>query len=162
MKAERISCSPSISGRPPRIASMFAGKLDCAGVWRQSWFRTTSAVASRFSSITTRTPSRFDSSRMSATPSIRLSRAASASPCIISVNRPASSSASATGFPVTSCVIIEIDACDIEQPSPTNLASSITPSRTRIWRCTSSPQVGFFMWTATSGSGSSPLLRGRL
>jgi hypothetical protein len=38
----------------------------------------TSGVASRFRSMTIRTPSRFDSSRMSATPSIRLSLAASA------------------------------------------------------------------------------------
>jgi hypothetical protein len=68
----------SVSGRPPRIASMLAGKLACAGVWRQSWFSTTSGVASRFSSMTTRTPSRFDSSRMSETPSMRLSLAASA------------------------------------------------------------------------------------
>ncbi len=36
MNAERIVFSPIISGRPPRIASMLAGKLDCAGVWRQS------------------------------------------------------------------------------------------------------------------------------
>ena len=51
---------------------MLAGKLDWAGVCRQSWLSTTSGVASRFRSMTTRTPSRFDSSRMSEMPSIAL------------------------------------------------------------------------------------------
>ena len=78
MKAWMKSRRVSVSGRPPRIASILAGKLDWAGLWRQSWLSTTSTVASRFSSITTRMPWRFDSSRMSEMPSIRLSFAASA------------------------------------------------------------------------------------
>jgi hypothetical protein len=76
--ASMMSRSASVSGRPPRIASMLAANEDCAGVWRHSWLRTTSGVASRFNSMTMRTPSRFDSSRISLTPSIRFSRAASA------------------------------------------------------------------------------------
>ena len=56
MNAWMMSRSASVSGRPPRIASMLAGKLACAGVCRQSWLSTTSGVASRLRSITTRTP----------------------------------------------------------------------------------------------------------
>jgi hypothetical protein len=78
MKEVMMSLRPSTSGRPPRIASMLAGKDDCAGVLRQIWFSTTSGVASRLRSMTTRTPSRLDLSRMSLTPSMRLSLAASA------------------------------------------------------------------------------------
>ena len=52
----RLSCS----GRPPLIASMLAPKLVCRSEWRQSWFSTTSATASRFSSMTMRMPSRLD------------------------------------------------------------------------------------------------------
>ena len=77
-KLSMMSRSVSVSGRPPRIASMFAGKEDCAGVCRHNWLSTTSGVASRFRSMTIRTPSRLDSSRMSETPSMRLSLAASA------------------------------------------------------------------------------------
>ena len=50
----------------------------CIGVNRNSWFSTTSAVASRFSSTTTRTPNRSLSSCTWAMPSIFLSRANSA------------------------------------------------------------------------------------
>ena len=57
---------------------MLAPKLDCIAVKRQSWFNTTSATASRLSSMTMRMPSRSDSSRRSATPSIRFSRTSSA------------------------------------------------------------------------------------
>jgi hypothetical protein len=49
-------------GPPPFSASMLQPKLVCIGVKRNSWFSTTSGVASRFSSITTRTPIRSDSS----------------------------------------------------------------------------------------------------
>ena len=48
------------------------------GVKRNNWFNTTSAVASRLSSITTRTPIRSDSSATLEMPSIFLSRTISA------------------------------------------------------------------------------------
>ena len=73
-----MSCSVSISGRPPFSAIMFAPKLDCSAVKRQSWFSTTSATASRLSSMTMRMPSRSDSSRRSEMPSMRFSRTSSA------------------------------------------------------------------------------------
>ena len=74
MKSFRFSCS----GRPPLMASMLAPKLVCRSEWRHSWFSTTSATASRFSSMTMRMPSRLDSSQMSEMPSMRFSRTCSA------------------------------------------------------------------------------------
>ena len=62
------------SGRPPRSATRLTPKLICSGVCRKSWFRTMSLSVSRLSSITTRVPSRSDSSRISAIPSTRFSR----------------------------------------------------------------------------------------
>ena len=50
----------------------------CRSEKRQSWFSTTSAMASRFSSMTMRMPSRLVSSQMSEMPSIRFSRTCSA------------------------------------------------------------------------------------
>ena len=73
-KSRRSSCS----GRPPFSASMLQPKLVCSGVKRKSWFSTTSGVASRRSSMTTRTPKRSLSSWTWAMPSILLSRASSA------------------------------------------------------------------------------------
>jgi cytochrome c-type biogenesis protein CcmH len=64
--------------RPPFKASILHANEVCMGVKRNNWFSTTSAVASRFSSITTRTPIRSDSSATLETPSIRLSRTISA------------------------------------------------------------------------------------
>ena len=55
----------------------------CSGVKRKSWFSTTSGVASRRSSTTTRTPKRSLSSWTWAMPSIRFSRASSAIRSII-------------------------------------------------------------------------------
>ena len=72
--SRRVSCS----GRPPLIASMLAPKLVCRSEWRQSWFSTTSAMASRLSSMTMRMPSRLVSSQMSEMPSILFSRTCSA------------------------------------------------------------------------------------
>ena len=72
VKAAIMSLRLSCSGRPPLIASMLAPKLVCRSEWRQSWFSTTSAMASRFSSMTMRMPSRLVSSQMSAMPSISL------------------------------------------------------------------------------------------
>ncbi len=74
MKCVRKSRSVSCSGRPPFSASMLQPKLVCIGVKRHSWFSTTSGVASRLSSITTRTPIRSDSSCTWAMPSIFFSR----------------------------------------------------------------------------------------
>ena len=74
MKSLRLSCS----GRPPLIASMLAPKDVCRSEWRQSWFSTTSAIASRLSSMTMRMPSRLVSSQMLAMPSILFSRTCSA------------------------------------------------------------------------------------
>ena len=73
-----MSFSVSISGLPPFSAIMLAPKLDCSGVKRQSWLSTTSATASRLISMTMRMPSRSDSSRRSAMPSMRFSRTSSA------------------------------------------------------------------------------------
>ena len=74
MKSLRLSCS----GRPPLIASMLAPKLVCRSEWRHSWFSTTSAIASRFSSMTMRMPSRLVSSQMLEMPSSFFSRTCSA------------------------------------------------------------------------------------
>ena len=52
---------------------MMAPKVVCIAVCLYSWFNTTPGMASRFSSITTRIPSRSDSSRMSEMPSSFLS-----------------------------------------------------------------------------------------
>ena len=77
-KWTRKSRSVSCSGRPPFSASMLQPKLVCIGVKRNSWFSTTSGVASRRSSTTTRTPKRSLSSWTWAMPSILRSRASSA------------------------------------------------------------------------------------
>ena len=82
-KWTRKSRSVSCSGRPPCSASMLQPKVVCIGVKRKSWFSTTSGVASRRSSITTRTPKRSLSSWTWAMPSIRFSRASSAMRSII-------------------------------------------------------------------------------
>ena len=66
------------SGRPLFSAKLLTPKDVCSGENLYSWFKTTSAIASRFSSITTRTPVRSLSSRNSEMPSIRLARTASA------------------------------------------------------------------------------------
>ena len=68
--SRKVSCS----GRPPLIASMLAPKLVCRSEWRHSWFSTTSAMASRLSSMTMRMPSRLLSSQMAAMPSNSFSR----------------------------------------------------------------------------------------
>ena len=72
-KAASMSLSFIVSGRPPFSATTLAPNEVCSAEKRQSWLSTTSAMASRFSSITTRMPSRSLSSRMSAMPSMRLS-----------------------------------------------------------------------------------------
>ena len=72
MKAVRKRLRSSCSGRPPFSASMLQPKLVCSGVKRKSWFSTTSGVASRRSSTTTRTPKRSLSSWTWAMPSILL------------------------------------------------------------------------------------------
>ena len=78
MKWLRKSRSISVSGRPPFKASILHANEVCMGVKRNNWFNTTSAVASRLSSITTRTPIRSDSSATLDMPSILLSRTISA------------------------------------------------------------------------------------
>ena len=78
MNAVRKRRRSSCSGRPPFSASMLQPKLVCSGVKRKSWFSTTSGVASRRSSTTTRTPKRSLSSCTCAMPSILRSRASSA------------------------------------------------------------------------------------
>ncbi len=82
-KAVRNARRSSCSGRPPLSASMLQPKCVCIGVKRKSWLSTTSGVASRLSSITTRTPKRSLSSWTWAMPSIFLSRASSAMRSII-------------------------------------------------------------------------------
>ena len=57
---------------------MFVPKLVCKDVNLCSWFNTTSAVASRLSSTTIRTPSLSESSLKSVIPSIYLARTQSA------------------------------------------------------------------------------------
>ncbi len=75
-------CSSSLRfitfGTPSASASMMAPKVVCIGVCLNRLFSTTSGTASRFSSITTRIPSRSDSSRRSPIPSIFFSRTSSA------------------------------------------------------------------------------------
>ncbi len=78
MKATSMSFKVSICGRPPLSAIILAPKLDCIAVKRQSWFSTTSGMASRLISMTMRMPSRSDSSRRSEMPSTRFSRTSSA------------------------------------------------------------------------------------
>ena len=70
--------SVSCSGRPPLRASMLQPKDVCRGVNLNNWFNTTSGVASRFSSITTRTPFRSLSSCTWEIPSIFFSLTCSA------------------------------------------------------------------------------------
>ena len=77
-KAVSMSRRDICRGRPRSSARALTPKEICSAVNRCSWFSTTSAVASRFSSITTRTPSRELSSRRSLTPSMRFSRTSSA------------------------------------------------------------------------------------
>ena len=60
------------------MASMLMPNDSCSGVIFQRLFCTTSGTASFFRSMTTRMPSRSDSSRMSAMPSMRFSRTSSA------------------------------------------------------------------------------------
>ena len=62
---------------------MLTPKVVCSGVKRNSWLSTISDMASRLSSMTTRTPSRSDSSRNSDMPSTRFSRTTSAMRSII-------------------------------------------------------------------------------
>ena len=59
-------------------ASMITPNVLCIVVCLYSWFSTTRGMASRLSSITTRMPSRSDSSRRSLMPSSFLSRTSSA------------------------------------------------------------------------------------
>ncbi len=65
-------------GRPRFSAIIFTGKFVCISVYWNKWFKTTSAIASRFNSITTRKPSLDDSSRISEIPSMRFSLLSSA------------------------------------------------------------------------------------
>ena len=64
-----------------------------------------------------------------ATPASALAspRTLSGAPCTVPItiprNRSCSSAISSAVFPFTSCVMIEADACEIEQPCPANLRS---------------------------------------
>ena len=58
---------------PSTRASMWTGKLVCIGVCLYSWFRTTWALASRLSSITSSVVSPAEALRTSRTPSMRRS-----------------------------------------------------------------------------------------
>ena len=61
--------SVSVRGTPSTIASMLAPKVSCSCVCLKSWFSTTWATASRFSSMISRMPDRDDeSSRTSEIP----------------------------------------------------------------------------------------------
>ena len=53
-------------------------------------------------------------------------------------------------------LIIETDACEIEQPWPLWASSATRPSSIPSSRCTSSPQSGLFWSTATVGLSSDP------
>lgn len=90
-----------------------------------------------------------------------LSRAASASPCASATKRRTSASASSRVFPFTSCVSIDADACEIEQPWPVNFASRTTSPSSASWSAISSPHSGLRRSAARSGASSAPLLRGR-
>ena len=63
----------SSTGRPPASAMLFTLKLVCRAEYLNSWFSTTVAMASRFTSYTMRMPLRSLSSRMSLIPSTFLS-----------------------------------------------------------------------------------------
>ena len=65
-------------GWPPSIARSVTPKPVCICVCAYRLFSTTWAIASRFSSMTIRMPSRLDSSRRSLIPSSRFSRTRSA------------------------------------------------------------------------------------
>ena len=67
-----------ISGLLLTMARKMMPNVVCICVLRYRWFSTISAMASRLSSMTTRMPSRSDSSRRSEMPSMRLSRTSSA------------------------------------------------------------------------------------
>ncbi len=77
-KWRRRSFSGRTRGCPSTIARKMTPNEDWSGVRAKSWFRTTCETASRFRSTTTRIPSRSDSSRMAAIPSIRFSLTSSA------------------------------------------------------------------------------------
>ena len=78
MKASSASRMPICRGLPSSSATKFTPKEVCSCVKRYSWFSTTSGVASFFSSITMRRPSRSLSSRRSEIPSTALARTNSA------------------------------------------------------------------------------------
>ena len=50
----------------------------------------------------------------------------------------------------------EMEACEMEQPSPSQPMAVMRPSTTRTPRVTSSPQVGLTWWDRPSGSFSAP------
>ena len=72
-KASSIVRTFICSGLPPFNASMLELKFCCIAEYLNNWFRTTSATASRLSSITTRIPTLSDSSRTAEIPSILFS-----------------------------------------------------------------------------------------
>ena len=78
MKHDSASRRPICFGCPSSSASTLMPKVVCNWVNRNSWFSTTSGVASRFSSMTMRMPERSLSSRISPMPSISLARTSSA------------------------------------------------------------------------------------
>ena len=73
MKCLRISFKPKIRGSWFKMESMIIPKVVCIAVCLNRLLRTISLIASRLSSITTRIPSRSDSSRIVETPSMSLS-----------------------------------------------------------------------------------------
>ncbi len=77
-KCRSMSLSGSSCGRPLTSARLITPKVVWSLVYLYSLLRITEPSASRLSSITTRMPSRSDSSRMSLMPSMRLSRTRSA------------------------------------------------------------------------------------
>ena len=66
------------------------------------------------------------------------------------------SRASSSDLPTSASLIIDIEACEIEQPSPVWAISVTVPSSMFSSRWISSPQSGLFWSTATVGLSSDP------
>jgi hypothetical protein len=77
------------------------------------------------------------------------------------VKRRARRSTCSRDFPLSCCVIIDADACEMAQPCPVNFTSCTVSPANSICSVISSPHSGFFLSTDTFAHGNSPRFRGR-
>jgi predicted metalloprotease with PDZ domain len=140
-------------GEPPRLAPCRSSQPARRYASRR---RSASARASQASiAHFTRLGSLATPARARRSPS-SLSRAASASPCTIRLKRSPRASISANERPTMRSLIMDAAAWEMAQPWPLKRTSATRPSRKATCSRMSSPQVGFFMGTTTSGDSSSP------